>query len=100
MPFSFWRSSEAMEQLNRLDRAGFAVEFLRRNAGYRRDYARSLRQIAGGVTDPATGWFGLARRWGLSFCPRPGLACRESDVPVATRGIARDDDHRARATRL
>ena len=42
MPFSFWRSSEAMEQLNRLDRAGFAVEFLRRNAGYRRDYARSI----------------------------------------------------------
>ncbi len=99
MPFSFWRSSEAMEQLNRLDRAGFAVEFLRRNAGYRRDYARTLRQIAGGV-EPDAARFGLARRWGLSFCPRPGLTSRESDGSVATGGFARHDDHRACATRL
>ena len=100
MPFSFWRSSEAMAQLNRLDRAGFAVEFLRRNAGYRRDYARTLRQIAGGAADPDTARFGLARRWGLSFCPRSELNSRESDVLVATGGLAWDDDHRARATRL
>ena len=99
MPFSFWRSSEAMEQLNRLDRAGFAVEFLRRNAGYRRDYVRTLRQIAGGVDSDAAR-FELARRWGLSFCPRPGLTRRESGGSVATGGLAWDDDHRACAARL
>ena len=51
---SYWRSPETIEQLNRLERPGFAVEFLRRNAGYRRDYARTLRQIAGAsITDAA-----------------------------------------------
>ncbi|HWL19183.1 MAG TPA: DUF6499 domain-containing protein [Bradyrhizobium sp.] len=71
MPISFWRSSDTVEQLNRLDRPGFAIEFLRRNAGYRSDYTRTLRQIARGATDPGTARSGLARRWGLRFCPRP-----------------------------
>ena len=44
MPISFWRSSDPVEQLNRLDRPGFAIEFLRRNVGYRSDYTRTLRQ--------------------------------------------------------
>lgn len=71
MPTSFWRSSETTEQLNRLDRPGFAIEFLRRNAGYRTDYTRTLRQIRRGTTDPGDARSDLARRWGLSFCPRP-----------------------------
>jgi Family of unknown function (DUF6499) len=71
MPISFWRSSEMIQQLNRLERPGFAVEFLRRNAGYRRDYARTLRQIAHGTVDPSSARSALARRWGLCFCPRP-----------------------------
>ena len=71
MPISFWRSSETIQQLNRLERPGFAIEFLRRNAGYRRDYARTLRQIARGAIDPDSARSALARRWGLCFCPRP-----------------------------
>lgn len=71
MPISFWRSSDAIEQLNQLERPGFALEFLRRNASYRQDYARTLRQIARGQADPGSARSELARRWGLCFCPRP-----------------------------
>ncbi len=71
MPTSFWRSSETIEQLNRLDRSGFAVEFLRRNARYRSDYIRTLRQVARGGIDPASARSDFARRWGLRFRPRP-----------------------------
>jgi hypothetical protein len=71
MPTSFWRSSETIEQLSRLDRSGFAVEFLRRNACYRSDYIRTLRQVARGGIDPASARSDLARRWGLRFRPRP-----------------------------
>jgi len=76
MPRSVWQSPGTIEQLNRLDRPGFAVEFLRRNAGYRRDYARTLRQIAGGGVDPDEARSALARRWGLRFCPRSRRSCR------------------------
>lgn len=71
MPISFWRSSNAIEQLNRLERPGFAIEFLRRNDDYRQDYNRTLRRIARGQTDPNSARSELARRWGLWFCPRP-----------------------------
>jgi hypothetical protein len=71
MPVSFWKSSDVIEQFNRLDRAGFAAEFLRRNDGYRDDYSRTLRQIARGRVDPDSAQSDLARRWGLRFCPRP-----------------------------
>ena len=40
MPTEYWRSPETIDRLNRLERPGFAVEFLRRNAEYRRDFAR------------------------------------------------------------
>lgn len=69
MPTSFWRSDDAIAHLNRLDRSGFAVEFLRRNPTYRRDYARTLRRIARGEEDPDDARSALARRWGLSFRP-------------------------------
>ena len=32
MPPEYWRSPETIDRLNRLERPGFAVEFLRRNA--------------------------------------------------------------------
>jgi len=32
MPTQYWRSPETIDHLNRLERPGFAVEFLRRNA--------------------------------------------------------------------
>lgn len=70
MPISDWRSQETIEQLNRLDRPGFAAELLRRNANYRRDHAHTLRMIARGGIDPDEARSNLARRWGLRFCLR------------------------------
>ncbi len=71
MPISDWRSPETIEQLNRLDRPGFAAELLRRNSAYRRDYARTLRRIEQGAVDPDQTRSNLARRWGLRFRLRP-----------------------------
>ena len=62
-----WQSPETIAQLSRLDRAGFAFEFLRRNRCYRRDYGRMLRQIARGKADPRSAQSGFARQWGLEF---------------------------------
>ena len=67
MPNASWRSPEIIEQLNHLERPGFAVEFLRRNADYRRDYTQTLRQISNRTVDPEVARAKLARRWGLRF---------------------------------
>lgn len=67
MPIADWRSPETIEQLNRLDRPGFAAELLRRNPAYRRDYARTVREIARGGIDPDQARTNLAYRWGLRF---------------------------------
>lgn len=69
MPTEYWRSPETIDRLNRLERPGFAVEFLRRNAAYRRDFARTERLVARTGGDPETIRSGLARRWGLRFRP-------------------------------
>jgi len=69
MPTQDWGSPETLERLNHLERPGFAVEFLRRNADYRRDYSRTQRQIERNMVDPETARSGLARRWGLRFRP-------------------------------
>ncbi|MCQ8279979.1 DUF6499 domain-containing protein [Acetobacteraceae bacterium KSS8] len=71
MPISDWQSPETIEQLNRLDRPGFAAELLRRNTTYRHEYAQTLRRIARGDTNPDEARSNLARRWGLRFCLRP-----------------------------
>lgn len=64
---SDWRSPKRDSYLQRLDRAGFAWEFLRRNPDYQGDYETIIQggasdADAGGVTNEA-----LVRRWGLSF---------------------------------
>ncbi|QPF90837.1 transcriptional regulator domain-containing protein [Bradyrhizobium commune] len=69
MPTQYWRSPETIDRLNRLERPGFALEFLRRNADYRRDFARTKRQVARDGADPETIRTGFARRWGLRFRP-------------------------------
>ncbi|WP_247356098.1 DUF6499 domain-containing protein [Bradyrhizobium sp. 160] len=69
MPTQYWRSPETIERLNRLERPGFALEFLRRNADYRRDFARAQRQITREGTDPKTVRSELARRWRLRCRP-------------------------------
>ena len=69
MPPEYWRSPETIDRLNRLERPGFAAEFLRRNADYRRDFEQAQRQIARDDVDPETVRSSLARRWGLRFRP-------------------------------
>lgn len=70
MPTEYWRSPETIERLKHFERPGFAVEFLRRNADYRRDYVRTQRQIARNSVDAEAARSDLARRWGLRFRPR------------------------------
>jgi len=67
MPTQYWRAPETIERLKRLERPGFALEFLRRNAEYRRDFARTQRQIARDGVDPETVRSSLAHRWRLRF---------------------------------
>jgi hypothetical protein len=68
-----WRSSETIERLKRLERPDFAIEFLRRNANYRRDYANTFRQIERGGVDADDAHADLASRWGLRFCHDPNV---------------------------
>ncbi len=67
MPTEYWRSPETIDRLNRLERPGFAAEFLRRNVHYRNDFARTQRLVARASVDAETALVGLARRWGLRF---------------------------------
>ncbi|WP_246285270.1 transcriptional regulator domain-containing protein [Nguyenibacter vanlangensis] len=69
MPRESWRSPETTERLNVLDRPGFAAEFLRRNPEYRRDFAKTQREIARKTIDAETGCARLAARWRLRFRP-------------------------------
>ena len=69
MPTEYWRAPETIDRLSRLERPGFAVEFLRRNHDYRRDFVRTQRQIARASVDAETARVGLARLWGLRFRP-------------------------------
>jgi hypothetical protein len=71
MPTAAWRSPETAERLARLDRAGFAAEFLRRNPDYQRDFRRTARAIASGRLAPDEAAAGLARRWGCLRAPDP-----------------------------
>lgn len=73
-----WRSDSAADALERLGRAGFAQEFLRRNHDYRRDYRRMARLVGTGAVSEDDATLALARRWGLSFPVRSDLA-RESN---------------------
>jgi hypothetical protein len=58
-----WRSSAKTDALYKLERPGFAWEFLRRNHHYRKAYAQWCRQHAPDAADSADTF----ARWGLSF---------------------------------
>ncbi|WP_284736105.1 transcriptional regulator domain-containing protein [Dongia deserti] len=69
-----WRSSSAADELNHLDRAGLAWEFLRRNPRYRRDYSKLSRDTADEAATAA------GERWGLCFRLQsrpPGRICAD-----------------------
>jgi hypothetical protein len=66
---SDWRLPETERELNRLERQGFAWEFLRRNPDYRRDYER-LRvgwPDRPGASSPQSS---APAQWGLHFRTR------------------------------
>ena len=67
MPTPYWRSPETILHLTRLERPGFAAEFLRRNAEYRRDFAEAERQIAQERGDAESARRSCAHKWGLRF---------------------------------
>ena len=58
-----WRSASTVETLNRLDRGGFAWEFLRRNPRYRREY----NQISKAPVSAASAKEAVGKQWGLCF---------------------------------
>lgn len=66
-----WRSHDATAYLDRVQRASFAWEFLRRNPDYREDYEDMSRDAASGTTIALEAALALAQRWGLSFPVRP-----------------------------
>jgi Family of unknown function (DUF6499) len=97
MPNKNWRSSVIADELYKLERTGFAWEYLRRNRIYRNDFAvlRRGRSTAEGKAAATR----LAI-WGLSFRVRPVSSGRPGTDHVAA-GVHTDSrHHRAVATRI
>jgi len=98
-PILDWRSSETAEELHKLERPGFAWEFLRRNHSYRRAYKIICRQQDSGKPDEIAIDAKLAH-WGLSFRVRSSLAREPGQSRVAS-GIHSDSDNSGtRATEI
>jgi hypothetical protein len=85
-----WRSASAVETLDRLDRAGFAWEFLRRNPRYRNDY----NQIRKGAPRATLAAEAAGQRWGLCFRLRSQAGIGRCSGHLATGACApqRDPD--------
>ncbi len=71
-----WRSQDATAYLDRVQRTGFAWEFLRRNPDYRNDYEDMSRDVASGTATTLEAALALAQRWGLSFPVRSAATKR------------------------
>lgn len=70
-----WRLQSTEHALNRLERQGFAWEFLRRNPDYRSDYQRLYTAPTGRPRDPAH-YRSVALQWGLRFPARSRSTCQ------------------------
>jgi hypothetical protein len=80
MPNTDSPSAVAADELYRLERDGFAWEYLRRNTDYRKDF--SLLRHAASTADGKAAAARLAA-WGLSFRVRPGASGRPGSCVVA-----------------
>lgn len=60
-----WRSPDFAKSFDRLDRADFSQEFLRRNKSYRTDYAEAAAIAA--THNQQAGLAKVAEQWGLVF---------------------------------
>lgn len=85
-----WRTSSAVEILDRLDRAGFAWEFLRRNPRYRNDY-NQIRKAAPRATRIAEA---VGQRWGLCFRLRSQACIGSRSGHLATGACSSQRDPR------
>lgn len=61
-----WRHGKAFDYVDRLDPAGLAWEFLRRNRKYQDDYEKIPKEKRETASDP------LTKLWGLRFPGFPG----------------------------
>ncbi|WP_119037542.1 MULTISPECIES: transcriptional regulator domain-containing protein [unclassified Mesorhizobium] len=66
-----WRLQTTERALNRLERQGFAWEFLRRNPDYRSDYDRLRSTPASRSSASLPHRSAAAPQWGLRFPARP-----------------------------
>jgi len=64
---SDWRVDETDGQLLALDRHGFALEFLRRNPEYRKDFRNLFKKARAGHVNWEAALTRFSRRWGLRF---------------------------------
>lgn len=86
-----WRLQTTERALNRLERQGFAWEFLRRNPDYRSDYDR-LRSMPAGQPGASLAHRSAALQWGLRFPARSRpLRQRDHDLLAARAGRQRSD---------
>lgn len=87
-----WRSPQFEEELGRLDRGGVAFEFLRRNHGYRQDFADTLTRVASGAADKGETIARLSRRWGLMFPGGPVCTRIDGAALVVAAAVSCDGD--------
>lgn len=86
-----WRLQTTERALNRLERQGFAWEFLRRNPDYRSDYDR-LRSTPAIRSSASLPQRSAAQKWGLRFPPGArSLRQRDRDLLAARVGRQRSD---------
>ncbi|HEY2533655.1 MAG TPA: DUF6499 domain-containing protein [Xanthobacteraceae bacterium] len=95
---SNWRSIARYQYLTRLDRSGFAWEFLRRNTAYQEDYNIVVRETGSDADSEARSTERLSRRWGLWLRNRPATDRRRGERILASGCSAHD--HFARSNEL
>ncbi|WP_199797283.1 transcriptional regulator domain-containing protein [Erythrobacter sp. QSSC1-22B] len=90
-----WRKNAAYDYLDHLDAEGLAWECLRRNSGYRKDYAAAA--IEPNAIDDV-----IRQQWGLRFRYEPGAFCkRRNDIlGTGSRYRARYADPELGAARI
>jgi hypothetical protein len=95
-----WRSPASADSLKRLNRAGFAWEFLRRNQEYRAGYERIAGSGNENKPEVANAAANFARHWGLHCRLRPCTAGRTGKRNLAAGTVAGHRPAFKRAKRL
>jgi hypothetical protein len=83
-----WRSAATVETLKRIDRGGFAWEFLRRNPRYRREYDQISKQVPSAASVREA----VGQRWGLCFRLRSKAGDLRRSGDLATGACASQRD--------